>query len=165
MDKALDATDWKILAELQADGRLSFNQLGKRVNLSSPAVAERVRRLEEAGVITGYRAEVDPRQVGGPLTAFLQLRCETGHCLLKTTAADDFPEVVEVHKLSGQFCTMLKLRTTSLAHLEGLIERLGEHRNMNSHVVLSTQYERRAVEPPAPEAASSVSDSDGWPRT
>ena len=58
--------------------------------------------------------------MGLPLTAFLQLRCETGHCLLKTTAADDFPEVVEVHKLSGQFCSMLKLRTTSLAHLEEL---------------------------------------------
>ena len=164
MDKALDATDWKILAELQDDGRLSFNQLGKRVNLSSPAVAERVRRLEEAGVITGYRAVVDPRQVGVPLTAFLQLRCETGHCLLKTTAADDFPEVVEVHKLSGQFCSMLKLRTTSLTHLEGLIERLGEHRNLNSHVVLSTQYERPTVEPPALQAPS-VSDSDGWPRS
>ena len=128
MSRELDATDWKILAELQEDGRLSFNPLGKRVNLSSPAVAERVRRLEEAGVITGYRAVVDPRRVGLPLTAFLQLRCETGHCLLKTTAADDFPEVVEVHKLSGQFCSMLKLRTTSLADLEKLIERLGEHR-------------------------------------
>ena len=121
MAKTLDSTDWHILAELQQDGRLSYNQLGKRVNLSSPAVAERVRRLEEAGVITGYRAEVDPGEVGIPLTAFLQLRCETGHCLLKNTSADDFPEVAEIHKLSGSFCTMLKVRTASMAHLEGLL--------------------------------------------
>jgi len=163
MAKPLDDTDWRILAELQEDGRLSYNQLGKRVNLSSPAVAERVRRLEEAGVITGYRAEVDPAEVGIPLTAFLQIRCETGHCLLKNTSSDAFPEVVEVHKLSGSFCTMLKVRTASMAHLEGLIERLGDHRDMNSHLVLSTQYEHRTVEAP-PELPRPVSDPVGWPR-
>jgi Lrp/AsnC family transcriptional regulator, leucine-responsive regulatory protein len=161
MPKPLDPTDWKILAELQADGRLSFNRLGERVNLSPPSVADRVRRLEEAGVITGYRAEVDPGAVGMPLTAFLQLRCETGHCLLKNTTAEDFPEVVEVHKLSGSFCTMLKLRATSMAHFEGLLERLGEHREMNSHVVLSTQFEKRTVEPP-PEEQPTATESSGW---
>ena len=164
MAKQLDATDWKILGELQADGRLSYNRLGERVNLSSPAVAERVRRLEEAGVITGYRADVDPSAVGMPLTAFVQLRCETGHCLLKNTTSEDFPEVVEVHKLSGSFCTMLKLRATSMAHFEGLLERLGEHREMNSHVVLSTQFENRTVEPP-PERLPAVTEPDGWRRS
>jgi Lrp/AsnC family leucine-responsive transcriptional regulator len=161
MAKPLDATDWKILSELQQDGRLSYNQLGQRVNLSPPAVAERVRRLEESGVITGYRADVDPAAVGSPLTAFLQLKCETGHCLLKSTGADDFPEVVEVHKLSGSFCTMLKVRTTSLAHLEGVIERIGANRNLNSHVVLSTQYERRTVDPPAPTPPT-VTPAERW---
>ena len=163
MAKTLDDTDWRILAELQEDGRLSYNQLGKRVNLSSPAVAERVRRLEEAGVITGYRAEVDPGEVGLPLTAFLQLRCETGHCLLKNTSAEDFPEVMEVHKLSGSFCTMLKVRASSMAHLEGVFERLGENRDMNSHVVLSTRYEHRTVEAPS-ELPRPVTESAGWRR-
>ena len=69
MDKPLDATDWRILAELQRDGRLSYNRLAQRVNLSSPAVAERVRRLEESGVITGYGARVDAARAGLPLTA------------------------------------------------------------------------------------------------
>jgi Lrp/AsnC family leucine-responsive transcriptional regulator len=163
MVKALDSTDQRILAELQADGRLSHNQLAKRINLSPPAVRERVRRLEEAGVITGYRAEVNPAEIGLPLTAFVQLKCETGHCLLKNTAADDFPEVVEVHKLSGSFCTMLKVRATSLTHLEGLIERLGAHRNLNSHVVLSTQYERQTLAP-AGDLTRDVSEPEGWPR-
>ena len=78
MDKALDSTDWRILDELQRDGRLSYNQLAKRVNLSSPAVAERVRRLEESGVIAGYQAQVDPAKAGFPLTAFVQMRCTPG---------------------------------------------------------------------------------------
>ena len=114
-------------------------------------------------MITGYHAEVDPGEVGLPLTAFLQLRCETGHCLLKNTSAEDFPEVLEIHKLSGSFCTMLKVRAASMAHLEGLFERLGEHRDMNSHVVLSTQYEHRTVEAP-PELPRTVSEPAGWRR-
>jgi Lrp/AsnC family leucine-responsive transcriptional regulator len=163
MTKSLDQTDWLIISELQQDGRLSFNQLGRRVNLSPPAVAERVRRLEESGVIAGYHARIDPARAGQPLTAFVQLRCALGHCLLKTSTADDFPEVVEVHKLSGAFCSMLKIRAASMLHLEGLIERLGQHGEMNSHVVLSTQYEGRPVQPVAPENRP-VTQSEGWRR-
>jgi Lrp/AsnC family leucine-responsive transcriptional regulator len=74
------------------------------VNLSSPAVAERVRRLEEAGVITGYGARVDPARAGVPLTAFVQPRCALGSRLLNTTTAEECPDVIEVHKLSGNSC-------------------------------------------------------------
>ncbi|SDY68505.1 Lrp/AsnC family transcriptional regulator, leucine-responsive regulatory protein [Saccharopolyspora shandongensis] len=163
MEKPLDQTDWRILAELQENGRLSYNQLGRRVNLSSPAVAERVRRLEEAGVITGYQARVDPAKAGLPLTAFVQMRCQLGRCLLKTTTAADLPEVAEVHKLSGSSCSMLKVRVASMRHLEGLFERLGEHGEMHSYVVLSTQYEGRPVEP-SPTDARPVTDPAGWSR-
>lgn len=161
MSRELDQTDWRILAELQEDGRLSFKQLGVRVNLSPPAVAERVRRLEETGVIAGYRADVDPAAAGQPLSAFVQMRCATGRCLLKTTRADDFPEVVEIHKLSGNSCSMLRVRVTSMSHLEGLFERLGEHGEMNSHIVLATEYEGRAVEQPA-DTARTITRSAGW---
>ncbi len=166
MDKAtsaIDSTDWRILEELQRDGRLSFNQLARRVNLSAPAVAERVRRLEERGVIAGYQARVDPAQAGLPLTAFVQMRCTPGRCLLKTTSADDLPEVVEIHKLSGNSCTMLKVRVASMLHLEGLFERIGEHGEINTHVVLSTQIEGRPVGPPA-EQARTVTPAIGWLR-
>lgn len=163
MDKTLDQTDWRIIAELQRDGRLSYNKLGKLVNLSSPAVAERVRRLEEVGVIAGYQARIDPALAGLPLTTFVQMRCALGRCLLKTTVAEDFPEVVEVHKLSGNSCNMLKVRVASMRHLEGLLERLGEHGEINSHVVLSTQYEGRPVEPPAAETRP-VTYPSGWTR-
>jgi Lrp/AsnC family transcriptional regulator, leucine-responsive regulatory protein len=163
MNRALDQTDWRIIAELQRDGRLSYNQLARRVNLSSPAVAERVRRLEESGVIAGYQARIDPARAGLPLTAFIQMRCAHGRCLLKTTTADDLPEVVEIHKLSGNSCSMLKVRVASMPHLEGLLERLGEHGELNSHVVLSTQYEGRPVQPPTPDNRP-VTPSVGWSR-
>jgi Lrp/AsnC family transcriptional regulator, leucine-responsive regulatory protein len=156
----LDDVDWRVLAELQADARLSFNELGRRVHLSSPAVAERVRRMEQAGIINRYSAVVDPALAGQPLLAFIQLRCALGRCLLKTTTDADYPELVEVHKLSGEHCTMLKARATSLAHLEGLIERLGTHGEMRTHIVLSTQFDGRPVEravPPRP-----VTHSEGW---
>ncbi|GLY84857.1 Lrp/AsnC family transcriptional regulator [Actinoallomurus iriomotensis] len=161
MDKPLDQTDWRILGELQRDGRLSYNRLARLVNLSAPAVAERVRRLEEAGVITGYGARVDAAKAGLPLTAFVQLRCALGSCLLKTTTAEEFPEVTEIHKLSGTACSMLRVRVASMQHLEGLLERLGSHGEMNSHIVLSTQYEGRPVEPP-PAQARPVTGPSGW---
>jgi Lrp/AsnC family leucine-responsive transcriptional regulator len=163
MSKALDATDWHILSELQADGRLSYNQLARRVNLSAPAVAERVRRLEEQGIIDGYQARVDPAKAGLPLTAFIQMRCTPGRCLLKTSNSDDLPEVVEIHKLSGASCTILKVRVASLLHLEGLNERLGEHGEINTQVVLSTQYEGRPVQPAA-DRARPVTPAPGWHR-
>ncbi|MGE5287251.1 MAG: Lrp/AsnC family transcriptional regulator [Micromonosporaceae bacterium] len=140
---------------------MSFNELGRRVQLSPPAIAERVRRLEESGVIAGYQARIDPARAGLPLTAFIQMRCGYGRCLLKTTTAEDFPEVVEIHKLSGSSCSMLKVRVASMPHLEGLLERLGEHGEMNSHVVLSTQYEGRPVEQPDARARP-VTHSSGW---
>jgi Lrp/AsnC family transcriptional regulator, leucine-responsive regulatory protein len=157
-----DQTDWRLLAELQADGRLSFNELARRVHLSAPSVAERVRRLEQAGVITGYAAQVDPARAGQPVLVYIQLRCLLNKCLLRTTEADDYPEIVEVHKLSGEYCTMLKARATSLTHLEGFVERLGTHGEMRTHIVLSTPYQDRPVTEPSPDRP--VTPSRGWNR-
>ncbi|WP_116045981.1 Lrp/AsnC family transcriptional regulator [Amycolatopsis palatopharyngis] len=160
-EKALDNVDWQLLAQLQADGRLSLKELGRRINLSAPAVAERVRRLEDNGVITGYAAKVDAGKAGCPLLAFVELRCVHSKCLLRTGSPDAYPEVVEIHKLSGDHCTMLKVRASSLEHLEGLFERLGEHGEMRSSIVLSTQYEGRAVEA-ADERAAGATKPNNW---
>jgi Lrp/AsnC family leucine-responsive transcriptional regulator len=160
-ENALDDVDWRILDELQKDGRLSFNELSRRVHLSSPAVAERVRRLREAGVITGYRALVDPQRAGYGITAFVQLRCKLGSCLLRTSRAADYPEVIEVHKLSGAHCTILKLRATTLGHLEGVIEQLGLHGELTTHVVLSTQHQDAVVARPD-TVARTVTPAAGW---
>ncbi len=162
-ERDLDDVDWRLIAELQSDGRLSFKELGRRVNLSAPAVAERVRRLEETGVVTGYRAQIDAPRAGFPLLAFVQMRCSFGKCLLKTSASDDYPEIVEIHKLSGDHCTMVKVRAASLAHMEGLFERLGQHGELRSSVVLSTQYEGRPVEPPVADYLTATR-AEGWAR-
>ncbi|MEV6872831.1 Lrp/AsnC family transcriptional regulator [Amycolatopsis sp. NPDC051128] len=160
-EKPLDDVDWRLLDLLQTDGRLSFKELGRRINLSAPAVAERVRRLEEAGVITGYRAQVDARRAGQPLQAFVEMRCALSNCLLKTSKSEDYPEVVEIHRLSGDHCTMLKIRAASLEHFEGLLERLGKHGELRSSVVLSTQFEGRPVQPPADDFLR-ASTPEGW---
>lgn len=158
--QSLDDLDWRLLAELQRDGRLSYNELARRVHLSAPAVAERVRRMEQSGVITGYTASVNRAQVGQPIVCFIEMRCDHGRCLLRTTSADDFPEISEIHKLSGERCSMLKVHASSLQHLEGLIERIGEHGEMRSHIVLSTQYDGRPVERLTPDRA--VTHAEGW---
>jgi Lrp/AsnC family leucine-responsive transcriptional regulator len=160
-ERSLDATDWRILEELQTDGRLSYNELGRRVSLSPPAVAERVRRLEELGVITGYQARVDPARAGLPLTAFVQMRCRLDRCLLKTSQASDYPEIVEIHKLTGDYCSMLKVRAASMEHFEGLLERVGQHGEMRTSMVLSTQYEGRPVQPQSDEFLHAT-QSKGW---
>jgi Lrp/AsnC family transcriptional regulator, leucine-responsive regulatory protein len=162
-ERSLDATDWRILDELQVDGRLSYNQLGRRVSLSPPAVAERVRRLEELGVIVGYQARVDPARAGLPLTAFVQMRCRLDRCLLKTSQSSDYPEIVEIHKLTGDYCSMLKVRAASMEHFEGLLERVGRHGEMRTSVVLSTQYEGRPVQR-QPDDYLHATPSLGWSR-
>lgn len=83
-ENGLDKLSWQILRELQSDARLSYNELGRRIGLSAPATAERVRKLEDAGVISGYGARIELAKVGLPLTAFIHLRCSLGRCLLKT---------------------------------------------------------------------------------
>jgi Lrp/AsnC family transcriptional regulator, leucine-responsive regulatory protein len=137
-ERPLDSIDWKILRELQQDSRLSFNELGRRVGLSSPAAAERVRTLEDTGVITGYGARVDRAKVGLPLLAFIQLRCNPGKCLLEHGRAEEFPEIVEMHKLSGAHCSLLKVAVSSMQHLEAFNGRLGARGSLISYVVTSS---------------------------
>lgn len=161
MARALDKTDWLILAELQRDGRLSYNQLGRLINMSAPAVADRVRRLERAGVISGYHARVDPTAVGQPVTMFVQLRCKPDRCLLRTATADEFPEITEIHKLTGGYCAMIKARAGSLAHAEGVIDRLGQRGEAVSNIVVSTQYENRQVGP-STDSGYRAPAADGW---
>lgn len=144
--RPLDALDWQILRELQQDARLSYNALARRVGLSAPAVAERVRRLEEAEVIAGYRAEIDPARVGLPVTAVIQLHCAPGKCLLKTASAADYPEIVEVLKVSGPYCTFLKVVASSIPHLEQLFERLGQHGELQTSMVWSSALSRRVID-------------------
>ena len=141
-----DVTDWLLINELQRDGRLSFNELGRRVSLSAPAVAERVRRLEEHGVITGYHAHIDPAKVGRTVAALVRMSCYGPNCLLRHPhVLDRDPAILEVHRLTGDSCCLLRVAVRSMAEFEELIDRLAEHGTPSSTMVLSSPIPWRPV--------------------
>ncbi|MBR7836520.1 Lrp/AsnC family transcriptional regulator [Actinospica durhamensis] len=141
-----DAVDWLLIDELQQDGRLSYNELGRRVRLSSPAVAERVRRLEEQGVITGYHAHVDPAKVGRTVAALVRMSCYGPNCLLRhPEVIDQTPAILEVHRLTGDSCCLLRVAVRTMAEFEELIDRLADHGTPSSTMVLSSPVAWRPV--------------------
>lgn len=137
-DRLLDETGWSILRELQRDARLSFPELGRRVGLSTPAVVERVRKLEDVGVITGYGARVDAAKVGLPMMAFVRItttpQTEAG---LRDLMAE-LPELVECHRVTGNESFLLKLVVTSITHLEQVLNQLMNSGPVTTSIVLST---------------------------
>ena len=142
---ALDRTDWQLLTALQQDGRASYADLARAVAMSPSAVAERVRRLEEAGVIAGYRATIDPERVGLQVMAFVRLRYPTGnyrpfHAMLDTT-----PEIVEAHHVTGEDCFVLKVLARSMRHLEEITGRIAGLGAVTTSVVYSSPLTGRAV--------------------
>jgi Lrp/AsnC family transcriptional regulator, leucine-responsive regulatory protein len=158
----LDATDWHILRELQEDARLSYRELGQRVALSAPAVAERIRKLEDRGIITRYSIQIDPAKVGLPLMVFVQMHCDPAKCLLKTSSAAEFPEIREMHKLSGNYCTMLKVVVSSMQHLEAFNERLGKHGDVTVHLVTSSVFTDRMLDWEAPDIDTTLTENPDW---
>ena len=141
----VDRTDWALLAELQRDGRASFADLARAVSMSPSAVTERVRRLEESGVIAGYRATVSPERVGLDVMAFVRLRYPTGnyrpfHALLDTT-----PEIIEAHHVTGEDCFVLKVVARSMRHLEEVNGRIAGLGSVTTSVVYSSPLTGRAI--------------------
>ncbi|MGI8667453.1 MAG: Lrp/AsnC family transcriptional regulator [Jatrophihabitans sp.] len=143
----MDNVDWRILAELQADARLSQNEISRRVNLSAPAVAERVRRLSDAGVLRGYAARVDPGSLGRPVQAFVQLDCYGPTCILKDLSVHDWPEVLEVHRVTGDACTVLRIAVADMAGFQEVIDRLARYGKPTSSLVLSSPLPWKPIAP------------------
>ncbi|MFJ3097993.1 Lrp/AsnC family transcriptional regulator [Streptomyces hydrogenans] len=144
-DYTPDATDWRILDALQAQGRASYAELARAVSMSPSAVTERVRRLEEAGVITGYSAVVDHERLGLPILAFVRLRYPTGnykpfHDLVAVT-----PEVLEAHHVTGDDCFVIKVAARSMRHLEEISGKIGTLGSVTTSIVYSSPLPRRAV--------------------
>lgn len=145
-EKLFDHTNWEILRHLQADARLSYHELGRRVGLSAPAVAERVRRLEEEEVITGYHAQIDPAKVGLPITAFIRTTCLRNRCIHTHASSREFPEVLEYHRVTGNNCGVFKVCVSSVRHLEDLIDRLSAYELPTTSIVLSTPWMRHVID-------------------
>jgi len=149
---SVDSMDWALLRELQDDGRLSYSELSRRVHLSPPAVAERVRRLETAGVITGYHAHVDLTKAGRHVVALIRMSCYGPRCVLRDPEVLRWPEVLEVHRVTGDACSILKVVTASMADFESTIDRLAPYGQPSSTMVLSTPLSWRPLSPLSPAA-------------
>jgi len=146
--RKIDSTDRKIIGELTTDGRVSLAELGRRVNLSSPAVAGRVQRLERAGVITGYRAEIDARALGYALTAIVRIKPAPGQLPRIPELAEEVREVSECHRITGEDCFFLKVHLRSIEELGNLLDRFLVHGETTTSIVNASPIPRR--DPPVP---------------
>ncbi|HEY6691715.1 MAG TPA: Lrp/AsnC family transcriptional regulator [Solirubrobacteraceae bacterium] len=140
-----DVTNRRILEELQEDGRLSLAELGRRVGLSPPAVAERVQRLEREGAITGYHAKVDPRALGYALTTVIRIRPAPRQITKVAELARDTPEIVECHRITGEDCFFMKANVRDVEHLEELIDRFVLFGQTTTSIVQSSPVPGRGV--------------------
>ena len=145
MSFELDAYDRKILALLQENARMSLSEIGRRIHLTSPAVGERVRRLEEAGVIEGYAARVNLRALGYSFEAFINVIVDSHEAL--DAWAQQRPEVLAVHATTGNHCALLRVAARAPEHLQEVIASLGKIGKTTTSIVLSTQLEDRARVP------------------
>ncbi|HKB46711.1 MAG TPA: Lrp/AsnC family transcriptional regulator [Ktedonobacterales bacterium] len=146
---ALDAINLRLLAELRRDPRLTMAELGRRVGMSSPAVTERVRRLEDAGIIAGYRLDLDPAALGLPLAAFIRIRPDPGQLPRVAELARQIPEVVECHRITGEDCFILKIHFPAMDQLDRILDRFLAYGTTTTSIVQSSPVPLRSLPLPA----------------
>jgi Lrp/AsnC family leucine-responsive transcriptional regulator len=146
MKVEFDAMDAKILDILQADARTTLAEIGRRIHMSQPAVAERVRRMEAAGVITGYHARINPAALGYGITAFIRV-AKRSHETPVEVIASQVPEIIECHSITGDDCSILKVVAPSVAELEKVIVQLTRCGVTSTSLILSSSIERKAIKP------------------
>lgn len=146
IEKLLDETGWCLLQQLQQNARLSYSELGQRIGLSSPAVADRIRKMEEAGIITGYHAEVNLAKLGLPILAIIRLGSITGQSCKRTASQiSTMPEVLECYRVTGSDSIVIKLIATSVDHLESIIDQLSLYGPPTTSIVLSGPMKRHVI--------------------
>jgi len=146
-EKHLDPLGWKMLIELQKDARISFAELGRRVGLSTPAAAQRVRRMEEEGIIRAYRAEISPSHVGLPITAYIRMSI-VGDVLPRLTAQlRSMTEIVECYRGTGVDSFIMKVNVISVEHLNDVIDRLTPYGTTSTSLVLGAVVEKSLLGP------------------
>ncbi|WP_344212081.1 Lrp/AsnC family transcriptional regulator [Kribbella sancticallisti] len=141
----LDELNVRLLTELTADPRLRTTELARRLGVSAPTVRERVARLEESGVIRGYRLEIDPAALGLPVGAWVRLRPGPGQIPRIIELAARTPEVVECHRISGEDCFLIRVQVAAIASLEDVLDKFLVHGQTTSSFIVSTPVEPRAV--------------------
>ncbi len=146
-DRLLDQAGLHILKTLQENARISFSDLAKQTGLSSPAISERVRRMEAAGYISGYRAVVNHEKPGFPITAFIRICMHPDRVAEADAAAQSIPEVIEGHHLTGTDSFILKVTASSVTNLEEIINQMGIYGQTTTSIVLSSPVTSRIVSP------------------
>ena len=144
----LDTVNRRLLRELAAEPRITMSVLARRVGMSAPAVSERVQRLERAGVITGYRADISPAALGLPVTAFVRIRPTAGQLPRIAQLAKDTPEISECHRISGEDCFLLKLHAATIEALEATLDRFLTYGQTVTSIVVSTPVPPRPLPVP-----------------
>jgi Lrp/AsnC family leucine-responsive transcriptional regulator len=139
----LDEINLRLLKELQADGRIGMAELGRRIGMSPPAVAERVQRLERAGVIAGYRAEIDPAALGFPVAAVVRMRPSPGQLQRVREIAAETPEVGECYRITGEDCYLMRLHLRSIDELEEILDRFTPYGQTTTSIIHSMPVPRR----------------------
>lgn len=148
IDKLLDETGRKLLRLLQGNGRLSFSELGRSVGLSTPAVGERVRRLEDAGVITGYHATINLSKTGLALVAFVRLHTSSDRYDRLLNWARETPAILECHHVTGEEALLLKVAVPNMDALDNILATLGRYGRTATAIVISTPIDKPVIEPP-----------------
>lgn len=159
--RQLDEIGWKIVVELQQDARISYAELARRVNLSTPTVMDRVRRLEEVGIIKGYHAEIDPSKVGLPLLAFVGVSVPGEMVKRFATAAQQRHEILECHRVSGAESFVLKVAVTSISDLEELLDSFGPYLSVKTSIILSSPLLHANIVKPERHPERSLQASSG----
>lgn len=149
----LDNVNRKLLIELQGDPRVSMAELARRLGMSSPAVTERVRRLEESGVIASYRMEVDPVAFGLPLAAFIRVRPNPGRLQQVASLAASIPEVTECHRVTGEDCFIVKVYLPEMSQLERVLDRFLELGTTTTSIIQSSPVPPRPLPIPGVDRA------------
>lgn len=141
----MDGVAWKIVEALQKNARISFAELGRKVGLLTPAAAERVHRLEEAGVITGYHAALDCAKLGLPIRVLVRLTIHGGDLQVSRTiaAVKEMPEISRCHRITGAESFVIEANVVSIRHLEVLIDKLSTLGATSTSTVLSSPVQRR----------------------
>ena len=142
----LDEIDWKILYELQADARTSYAELGRRIGLTTPAIIERIRKMEDAKIITGYRAEIDAAKVGFPVMAFIRMSITGVDYSQIVETAKETKEVLECHRGTGGDSFIIKVAVADVEHLQTVIDKLTPYGITSTSIVLASPVKSRVIE-------------------
>jgi Lrp/AsnC family leucine-responsive transcriptional regulator len=141
----LDRVNRRLLAELHADPRISMSALGRTVGMSAPAVTERVQRMERAGIITGYRMDVDPAALGLPVLAFARIRPSAGQLPQIAELAASLPQVTECHRITGEDCFLVKVHAAGVPQLEEVLDKFLLYGQTTTSIVVTSPVPSRPL--------------------